>query len=268
MTETLTATNGDVRLAYEVRGEGRPVLLVQGLGYARWGWDPIVDLLAERFLVVYFDNRGIGLSDIPPGPYTAAAMAEDAAAVLAAVGLERAHVIGASLGGIVAQQLAVAAPEKLDRLVLACTTPGTRGHPMPQKTVDLLLEMPRMPFEQGIRSAIQNALAAGTVAARPELVETILERRLAEPFDFGGWQAQAAAAMTFDGLDRLREIRAPTLVVQGTEDNVVDPRNAELLADCIPNARLEWFPGTGHLFFWEEPERFAAVVDDFLSETR
>jgi pimeloyl-ACP methyl ester carboxylesterase len=123
-----------------------------------------------------------------------------------------------------------------------------------------------MPLEQSLRRGIENALADGTLERSPELVERILAHRLGEPFDMSGWQAQAMAGATFDVLDRLGEIQAPTLVVHGTEDHVVDVRNGELLAERIPNARLELFPGTGHLFFWEEPERFVQVVSDFLAE--
>ena len=266
MNAALTAVNGEVRLAYDVRGQGEPLLLIQGLGYPRWGWGPIVDPLAERFTVVSFDNRGIGSSDVPRGPYSASAMAQDAAAVLDSAGIERAHVLGASLGGIVAQELALTAPERVERLVLACTTPGTRGHPMPARTIRLLFEMPRLPLETGLRRAIENALAEETLQRRPQLVERILALRLADPPDLPGWQAQAAAAMGFDALERLGEIRARTLVVQGTDDNVVDPRNAELLGERIPDARVELFPGTGHLLFWEEPKRFAEVVSSFLEE--
>jgi 3-oxoadipate enol-lactonase len=260
------ATNGGVRLAYELRGSGEPVLLVHGLGYARWGWEPVADPLAEEFLVVLFDNRGIGESDVPPGPYAVAELARDACAVLDAAGIERAHVVGTSLGGMVAQEVALSFPERVERLVLACTTPGGAGaYAMPAQTVALMLEAQELPLEQALRRFVKNALSPRTVAGHPELVERILAFRLANPFDPGGWQAQAAAGASFDRLARLGEIRAPTLVVTGTDDNVVDPRNSELLASRLPDARLERFPGTGHLFFWEEPERFNELVREFLS---
>jgi 3-oxoadipate enol-lactonase len=113
-----------MKIAWESRGQGEPVLLIHGLGYARWGWEPVVAPLAERFRLLLFDNRGIGESEIPPGPYSARAMAEDAVSVLDEAGVERAHVVGTSLGGMVAQELALSHPERVDRLVLACTTPG------------------------------------------------------------------------------------------------------------------------------------------------
>jgi pimeloyl-ACP methyl ester carboxylesterase len=130
-----------VRIAWEERGSGEPLLLIQGLGYARWGWEPVVGPLAERHRVLFFDNRGIGESDKPAGPYTARLMADDALQVLDEAGVGRAHVVGASLGGMVAQELAVLAPERVGKLVLCCTHPGlTLGHPMPEATVQLLAE--------------------------------------------------------------------------------------------------------------------------------
>jgi pimeloyl-ACP methyl ester carboxylesterase len=266
MAATREAVNRGVRLAYEVRGDGAPVLLVHGLGYGRWGWEPVADSVAEDFLVVLFDNRGIGASDVPRGPYTVRALAEDAVAVLDAAGVERAHVVGTSLGGMVAQELALSFAERVDRLVLACTTPGGLGsYPMPAQTVALMLEAPGLPVEVALRRFVENALAPGTVAERPELVERIYALRLANPLDLAGWQAQAAAGTTFDALARLGAIAAPTLVVTGTDDNVVDPRNSELLARRIRGALLERLPGTGHLFFWEEPERFSRLVTEFLA---
>ncbi|MFN2467838.1 MAG: alpha/beta fold hydrolase [Gaiellaceae bacterium] len=259
------ASNGEVRLAYDVRGAGPTLLLVHGLGYARWGWEPVVDALAGRFSIVSFDNRGVGESDVPPGPYTARAMAEDAVAVLDDAGLDRAHVLGTSLGGMVAQEVALGWPARVDRLVLACTTPGgPDAYPMPQQTVVLLARAMLMPRDRALRLLVENALAPGP--GRSELVERILAHRLRSPLDLGGWQAQAAAGVTFDALGRLGAISAPTLVLHGTADVVVDVRNAGLLAERIPQARVELFPGGGHLFFWEDPDRFVRLVGEFLSE--
>jgi 3-oxoadipate enol-lactonase len=256
------ATNGDVRIAYETRGTGRPLLLMHGLGYGRWGWEPLLEPLAEAFRVLFYDNRGIGDSDVPPGPYTARQLAEDAVAVLDAAGVEWTDVVGTSLGGMAAQELALGFPDRVDRLVLACTTPGgLSAHPMPQQTVDLMLAAPTMTPEVALRRFVENALAPGAPA---ELVERIYALRLANPFDPKGWQAQAAAGVTFDALERISELEAPTLVVTGTEDVVVDPGNSELLAGRIPNARLERVPG-GHLFFWEDPATFVTLLKEFLT---
>jgi 3-oxoadipate enol-lactonase len=264
MSTTATyAENAGTKLRFETLGQGPPLLLVQGLGYARGGWGPVVQSLAERYTVTYYDNRGIGESDKPEGPYTAGQLADDSAAVLDALGVERSHVVGASLGGMAAQELAVVHPERVDRLVLACTTPGGDGaYPMPRQTVELFAEAARLPADVALRRFVANSLATD---ASDELVDRIYRWRLEHPPDPQGWQAQAAAGTTYDGGERARRIVAPTLVVQGTDDNVIDPRNAELLGELIPNARVELFEGCGHLFFWEQPERFARVVEEFLS---
>jgi len=246
-----------VKLAWERHGEGAPLLLIHGLGYARWGWEPVVEPLSRSFDVILFDNRGIGESDAPPGPYTVAELAADALQVLDEAGVERTHVLGTSLGGMVAQELALAAPDRVDRLVLVSTTPGgAESFPMPEQTVQL------MTSGATLRQFVENALAPGADA---ELVERILRHRerTAQPFD--AWSAQAAAGATFDELERIDAIAAPTLVLHGTEDAVVDSRNTALLALRIPNARVELFPGGGHIFFWEQPDRFARVVTEFLA---
>jgi pimeloyl-ACP methyl ester carboxylesterase len=259
------ATSDAVRIAYEVRGTGEPVLMIHGLGYDRFGWGPAPDLLAEEFEVVLFDNRGVGESDAPVGPYSAPMLAADALAVLDSLGLERAHVVGTSLGGMVAQELVHAHPERVTKLVLACTTPGgPRAYPIPERTLAIFAAFATLPVEEALRRFVENALADETVRARPELVEEIYRYRLGHRPHPEAWQWQAAASMGFDAFDRAGRIRVPTLVLTGTADNVVDPRNSDLLAQAIPGARLERFEGLGHLFFWEEPERFARVVKEFL----
>ena len=245
-----------VRIAWETVGDGPPLLLIQGLGYARWGWEPVVPLLARSFEVLLFDNRGIGASDTPAGPYTAVAMAGDALQVLDEAGIDRAHVLGTSLGGMIAQELALAAPDRVDRLVLACTTPGgPRAHPMPAGTVGLLQR------GASLRDYTANALAP---AASPELVERILVHREAEAQGYDAWAAQAAAGAAFDAYDRLDALVMPTLVLHGDGDTVVDARNAALLAELLPDAHVSIYEGLGHLFFWNEPERFARDVTEFL----
>jgi pimeloyl-ACP methyl ester carboxylesterase len=254
-----------VQIAWERHGSGPPLLLVHGLGYARWGWEPVLPGLVERFDVLLFDNRGIGESDAPRGPYTVAELADDAIQVLDEAGVDRAHVLGTSLGGMVAQELALSYPERVDRLVLASTTPGgAKAHPMPQQTVALLAEAATLDPVTALRRFVENALSPGTVAARPELVERILAHRLETAQDPVAWAAQAAAGATFDAFDRLGTLSAAALVQHGDEDVVVDPRNAALLLELLPDARLERFGGCGHLFFWEQPEQFVASVVSFL----
>ena len=256
-----------VRIAWERHGSGAPLLLIHGLGYARWGWEPVLPGLAERFDVILFDNRGIGESDAPPGPYTAGEMADDAIQVLDEAGVDRAHVVGTSLGGMVAQELALGYPDRVDRLVLACTTPGgPKAHPMPQQTLTLMAEAAKLEPAVALRRFVENALAPATVAEHPGLVDRIMAHRLETAQQPAAWAAQAAAGATFDAYGRLGALAAPALVQHGDADVVVDPRNADLLVELLPDARLERFPGTGHLFFWEAPERFVSSVSAFLED--
>ena len=262
-SEVATSADG-TRIAWAEQGDGPPLLLVQGLGYAgSWGWGPVVEPLAGTFRVIWFDNRGVGGSDRPPGPYSARMMAEDAVAVLDAAGVGRAHVLGASLGGMIAQELALGWPERVDRLVLACTLAGgPDAYPMPEQTVRLITQPLDLPPDERFRVFIRNALSEPYDEA---IVEVIKDHRIAEAQPLEAWQAQAAAGMTFDAADRIGGITQPTLVVTGTADEVVDPRNSELLAAGIPGARLEHFEGAGHLFFWQDPDRFVGLLEEFLA---
>jgi 3-oxoadipate enol-lactonase len=249
-----------VKIFWEERGDGAPLLLIQGLGYGRWSWDPVVPALAERYRVLWFDNRGIGDSDKPEGPYTAKLMAGDALQVLDEAGIERAHVLGASLGGMIAQEVAAGTPARVDKLVLCCTTPGGAATvPMPDVTAQLAAEAATLAPEVALRRFVENALAADASA---ELIQELFDRRVANPPDPAGWQAQAAAGLGFTGTDGA--IDAPTLIVTGTEDNVVDPRNSDVLAERIQGAEVQRIDNAGHLFFWEQPAAFVRIVSEFL----
>jgi pimeloyl-ACP methyl ester carboxylesterase len=251
-----------VKIAWESQGEGAPVLLMHGLGYTREGWGPLRGLLAQRYRVLSYDNRGIGESEIPPGPYTVEELAADAVGVLDSALVERAHVIGASLGGFAAQVVASEWADRVDRLVLACTSPGGPGaFPLPEGTLLLMAEAPTLAPEVALRRFVENALAPG---APESLVDEIFVYRQAHPPDPAGWAAQAGAGAAWNANGRDERIAAPTLVVTGSADQVVDPRNSDLLAARIPGARLEVVEGAGHVLFWERPEEFAALVEEHL----
>lgn len=256
---TSFADSDGVRIAWEAHGSGPAILLIHGLGYARWGWEPLIAALAETHRVIAFDNRGIGESDVPPGPYTARMMMSDAVAVLDAAGEQKAHVIGTSLGGMIAQELAAAYPDRVDRLILMSTTPGGEdAFPMPSGTVELIGRAATMDPSEALRAFVENALDD---PSDPDLVDQIMSYRLANPQDPAGWQAQAAAGTTFD--PGHLHIQAPTLVLHGTADRVVDVRNADLLGSRIPGARIETMPG-GHLMFWEDPAHVVGLIRSFL----
>jgi 3-oxoadipate enol-lactonase len=249
-----------LKLAWDSQGEGSPLLLAHGLGYTRQGWGPARELLACRYRVVSFDNRGIGESEIPPGPYTVDELADDVLQVLDEAGAARAHLLGASLGGMVAQLVAAEHPDRVDRLILVGTTPGGGdAFPLPQQTLALIAEAATLSPEVALRRFVENALAPDSALAD----EVYAYRRLYPP-DPAGWAAQAAAGAAWAADGRLARIAAPTLVLAGTADAVVDPRNAQLLADAIPGAELKLIDDAGHLPFWERADEFVALVERFL----
>ena len=257
----MIADSQGVRIAYDVHGDGEPLVLIMGLGYGRWGWEPVVEPLAAHYQVITFDNRGYGDSDAPPGPYTAAQLAGDTLAVLDAVEVDRAHVVGASLGGAVAQELALRHGGRIEKLVLMATMSGASNmHPIPAPTLALMAEAPTLDPVVAIRRFVENALEPEPDAA---LVDRIVAIRVAKPPDPAGWAAQAAIWAAFDAWEELPRIEAPTLVVQGEGDVVVDPRNAALLAERIPGAQLRMVPG-GHLFFWNRPDALVSLLAEFL----
>lgn len=258
------ATHDGVRLFYETCGSGDPVLLVAGLGRDMDLWDAQRNLLSERFQVLLLDNRGAGRSDAPQGPYTAAQMAADACAVLDHAGVRQAHVVGASLGGFLAQELALRWPDRVRRLALLGTSFGSDRSLRMSETVWRTLA-DRGPDEEGyLWRVVPLAFSEGWVEAHHDLVAGSIRRRVERPMSHLAWLSQAHAGATFSSYDRLPELPHETLVMAGTADLVVPSPNAWMLSRRIPRARLVLYPGAGHCFFVERPEEVNRDLVAFL----
>jgi pimeloyl-ACP methyl ester carboxylesterase len=187
---TCFARNGPVVLAYDVRGRGSPLVMIQGMGVGRWGWEPVAARLARRFQVITIDNRGIGASDTPPGHYSTRMMADDVLAVLDAAGIQRASLIGTSLGGMIAQELALAHPERVDKLVLVATIPGgLRSRPMPLPTTYLFAWAPFMTSQAKLQQFVRATLGPETLRRRPKVARRLAARKLAHPQSEHAWRA-------------------------------------------------------------------------------
>ncbi len=242
------------------------LVLIQGLGFDRSGWAPVTRRLQRHFRLLLVDNRGVGRSDVSADSVTVADLSNDVVRVLNAAGVRRGHVLGTSLGGMVAQELAIDHPERVDRLVLACTTPGwPYAYAMPAASVQLMAATNHLPREVALRRHVENALSEQTVKTRPELVERLVAHQRRRPSNSAAWAAMAAAGARYSGGMRQTGIQAQTLVLHGAADTVVDPRNSQLLAERIPNAELMILPDVGHLFFWEDPKDFCEAVTTFLT---
>lgn len=261
-----------IKLYYETAGEGEPLVLVTGLSYALWYWRRLAPLLAERFQVITFDNRGVGRSDAPPGPYSAQMMAADTAGLLDALEVERAHVLGHSMGGFIAQALALDYPERVDRLILASTNfGGPRQVPPSPKAMTVLMDVTGDP-EERFRRGLTVSTAPGFAEQNPEFIREWLDYRLQNPINPVAYQAQLgvglgllAAEAAFDG--RLEQITAPTLLLWGEHDETVPPANADLMAAQLPNSTATILPDAGHHFPLEVPEAAARTIIDFLSRS-
>jgi 3-oxoadipate enol-lactonase len=247
-------------------GSGEPLLLISGLGYSSWCWAELRETLRERWRVITFDNRGTGRSAQPAGPYSIAMLADDAASVLDARGVEAAHVMGHSMGGYIALTLARRHPQRVRSLVLVSTAGGGRGClPLPEDTRAAWLAAAGLPPEQYARRTMPLSFAPGWTERHPERFERYLQNRLQHPTPPACWAAQFQACEQYfaEGVGAER-ITQPALVIHGTADRVIPFANGELLAAQLPNARLLRLDGIGHLPYLEEPELFTSVVREFL----
>ncbi|PZR78320.1 MAG: alpha/beta hydrolase [Candidatus Aeolococcus gillhamiae] len=267
MTETRVAAPDGAELAVTVIGDGPPLLLIPGLGATRVVFDPIVALLAPRFRVAVYDQRGIGASQLSPGPYSTAQLGDDAATVLDGLEIDQATVLGASFGGMVAQQLVVRHPDRVATLLLAATGPGGAHlvrEPDPSSIDALLGKGARTPAD-AYRIACTVLYSGSFQEEHADFIEQQVRDRAGRPVAARAFQAQLAASRGHDVWEQLRWIAAPTMVMHGSEDAVMPLANAEALAARVPRAVLDVFDGAGHLFFHEQPERTAQAVDAFAA---
>lgn len=260
-----TRVNG-INLAYYVTGHGAPVLMIQGLGGRAADWGSIPARLAPRFEVTTFDNRGTGKSDKPDTEYSLDDMADEAVAVLQAAGHEQAHVVGLSMGGMIAQLAALRHPQRVRKLVLLSTTPGGvhTVAPTPAALAALIPDMTQPP-EQIVRSSMRAITAPGFTDAHPEVLREIVETALSAPTPQFVFARQMAAIMASHRYADLPNIQAPTLVIHGDADPLVPYANGQILAKRIPAAQLVTLQGCGHLAMWEQPEDLARVLLEFLN---
>jgi 3-oxoadipate enol-lactonase len=257
------------RLHVEEHGAGAvPLLLIQGLGYAVWAWRDQLPAFGARRRTIAFDNRGAGRSSKEPGPFSMEQFAGDAISVLDALGVRSAHVLGVSMGGFIAQLVALRAPERIRSLVLVGTGPGGPEHErVPGETVKAWLANAGLPPAEYARRTMHLSFSPGWSERHPERYEALLAARLEHPTPADCWLAQFDAANRFlDTGAPVEEIAGPVLVVHGDADRVVPVSNGRLLARRIAGAELILLPGRGHVVQLESPDEFNRVVERFLEQ--
>lgn len=256
---------GDVELNYEIHGDGEPLVLIPGFRTGLWLWSSQVETFSRKFRTIVFDPRGIGDSDMPNAPMTIKTIADDTAGLLAALGVKQAHILGASFGGFVAQEFAIAYPRLTRSLILCCTSFGGPRHLLPSASI-----LQAMSTREGLNTEVltrQNfrmAFSAKFIKEQPNDFEQIVKLRLLNPVSDQTHFAQLQAAATFNAETRVSEIKAPTLVITGDEDTLVPPANSHNLAAQIPGATLHMIAGGGHMFFIEQSEQFNHAVIEFI----
>ncbi len=253
---------GEVELDFERSGSGPPLLLIMGMSGTALHWgEPFLEALRGEFEVIVYDHRGVGASSRLEGPITIRQMAEDAAGLLGALEIDSAHVLGISMGGMVAQELALAHPARLRTLALGCTYCGGPGSALMAPEVAQRFAAIRLSNDRvaAIRSSWEVNVSP-EFAADEQAWARFLEIGLRRAVSLRVIAEQAKAVVGHDTSARLGEITLPTLVMHGTLDQILPVQNGPLVAGHIAGARLELFDGVGHLFFWERPQRSAELL--------
>jgi pimeloyl-ACP methyl ester carboxylesterase len=262
-----TARVGDIDLFYSEVGRGDPVLLIMGFGGDHLAWAFQVPALSARYRVISFDNRGAGQSSVPDIPYSTRMMADDAVGLLDALGIERAHVLGVSMGGMIAQELALNHRHRVRSLQLHCTYARPDGYMLALMDVWRSVRVKATP-EEWLRAVALWLFAPGTFQERPEFIEMVIQTGLASPHPFSltGFLRQGDAVRGHDTLDRLPTLRCPTLVSVAADDVLVPPRFAHAVAAAVPSAELRVIESAGHAYFWERADVFNTMCLDFLDK--
>lgn len=262
------SVNG-LKLYYEIEGDGAPVVLIPGFAAGRWIWFKQTEELSRSFRVVIFDPRGVAASDKPEGAQTITLLADDIAHLLQTIGVESAHIVGASFGGFVAQEFALKYPAMTRKLVLCCTSFGGPNHVVPTpETLQALASTKGLNSEERMRANLLLAFTPEYVRTQTDEVDRIVHLRATNDVPEHIYLSQLQAAMSFNAESRLQGIKSPTLVLSGDADVIVPVQNSRNLAEKIPGAKLQIIEGGSHTFFIEQAPEFNNILINFLLDQR
>lgn len=256
-----------IEICYALEGSGEPLILIGGFGMTKEFWSLQMGALASRFRVLAFDNRGAGESTVPSGPFTMADMAADTVALMDALGMDSAHIFGVSMGGMIAQVLCIDYQDRIRKAVLACTSHGGIDAVSPDEEVLAALAQaadPDLTPEQAARRIVPCLFSGRFLREAPARVEAFIRLSVEHALSAQGAAGQLAALGSFASEPRLRGIRSPILLMAGSDDRMIPPKNAELLSEKIPGAELKILPDVGHNVYYEAPEEVNNILVDFL----
>jgi pimeloyl-ACP methyl ester carboxylesterase len=257
----------DIHVYYEVKGEGYPLLMINGLGGNLAGWDPrSIKALSKKFKLVLFDNRDAGRTDTSERGYTMKTFADDTAGLMNVLGISKAHIFGQSMGGMIAQEFVLNYPEKTAKLILCSTHYGGSKAIQPSQKVSGMLTVDRgaMSQEEYIRWILPIGYTDDFIKNYFDLLKVRLQRSFRYPISEAGYKRQLNAIGKFNAYERLRQIKAPTLILHGRKDVLIPPENGTILAEAIPNAKLVFFEKSAHALAEELSEVIRGVTEFLL----
>jgi pimeloyl-ACP methyl ester carboxylesterase len=259
---------GDIDIEYYIEGSGPPLLMIMGFGGSADSWGrPFIDELNLHFTTIRFSNRGTGQSTKPTDTFTIRTMADDAKNLLDVLEIQRPHVLGISMGGMIAQEFALNYPERVNGFVLGCTSASAaRGTPASGETLGKLAPNPQLSREQVIQNFFEVVCSPDFIARGQAFLGTMTQQALERPTPVETLGKQMMAIQQHDTLDRLSEVKAPTLVLHGEEDALLPRANGDQVHAALPGSEYVTIPVVGHMWFWEEPQTTAKLITDFLSK--
>ncbi len=256
----------DINMYYEIHGEGFPLVLIMGLGGNADGWKitEFLGWISKNFKTIIFDNRGAGRTDKPDIEYSIKMFADDTVGLMDALNIEKAHVLGISMGGMIAQEIVLNYPERVEKLVLGCTHCGGGRYKLPSPEVIEKMSKPGMTPEETVQLMISFLFTEDFIKNNPDVIERTREHILKEPTPEFSYQRQLVAVMKFNAGRRLKKVNTPTLSLHGKKDVLVPTENAEVLAKLILGAKTFLLDNAAHAYSYPNPEIVREEVLDFL----
>ena len=256
-------------LYYETYGEGFPIVFIMGLSAnSDWWQSDFIEAFSKKFQVIVLDNRGAGRSSDPGEDYTMQTLADDVIGLLNALAIQKAHVLGISMGGMIAQEVVLNYPERVEKLVLCSTNAGISKSVPPEMEVlkILMADTSLKTDEENTRESIPLLFTPDFIENHPEYIETTVQQILKAPITPNSYKRQLMAVMQFNAGKRLKSVHTPTLVVHGKKDILIPAENGEILAKLIPGAKLVLFEEDAHFLTAQQPEQVSTTILDFLAE--